>query len=202
MSRTILITGASSGFGEATARLLSQKGHRLILLARRLDRLEKLKSELEENILISQVDVTDKKQVTNLFANLPQEFKKIDILINNAGLARGLDLAQDAQVEDWEEMIDVNIKGLVYVTRAALEIMKARNSGLIINIGSVAAHAPYPKGNVYGATKAFVKQFSKNLRADLAGTNIKISNIEPGIAETEFSVVRFKGDTEAAKKSL
>ena len=199
-TKTILITGASSGFGEATARLLAKSGHKLILIARRKVRLEKLKAELKTEMHIQTVDVTKRKEVEQLFKNLPEEFKNIDILINNAGLAVGLDLAQDSDLDDWERMIDTNNKGLVYFTNFALKIMKQRNSGLIINIGSVAGSAPYPKGNVYGATKAFVRQFSRNLRADLAGTDIKVSNIEPGAAETEFSVVRFKGDVEKAKQ--
>lgn len=198
--KTILITGASSGFGEATARLLAQDGYKLVLIARRKERLEQLKTELKTEVHIQAVDVSNKKQVENLFKTLPENFKEIDILINNAGLAAGLDLAQDADIEDWEKMIDTNNKGLVYCTNFTLKNMKQRNSGLIINIGSVAGSAPYPKGNVYGATKAFVRQFSRNLRADLAGTDIKVSNIEPGAAETEFSIVRFKGNVELAKK--
>lgn len=199
-TKTILITGASSGFGEATARLLAEDGYRLILVARRKEKLEELKKTLNTEVYTRQVDVTDKKVVEDLFINLPEDFRNIDVLINNAGLAVGLDLAQDADLEDWERMIDTNNKGLVYCTNFALKIMKQRNSGLIINIGSVAGSAPYPKGNVYGATKAFVRQFSRNLRADLAGTDIKVSNIEPGAAETEFSVVRFKGDVAKAKQ--
>lgn len=199
MSKTILITGASSGFGESIARLLA-KDNKLILIARRKEKLEILKKELGTEIFIESVDVSNKDQVKKLFENLPEEFKNIDVLINNAGLASGLDLAQDADLEDWDKMIDTNNKGLVYCTHFVLKIMKERNSGVIINIGSVAGTMPYPKGNVYGATKAFVRQFSKNLRADLAGTDIKVTNIEPGAAETEFSIVRFKGDEEKAKK--
>ncbi len=199
MAKTILITGASSGFGEATARLLADGGHNLILVARRIDKLTKLAEELPAKTYVRQVDVTDKQQVADLFATLPAEFSGIDVLVNNAGLAAGLDLAQDADLADWEKMIDTNNKGLLYLTHFALKGMMDRNSGLIINIGSVAGSAPYPKGNVYGATKAFVRQFSRNLRADLLGTNVKISNIEPGVAETEFSMVRFKGDEQKAK---
>lgn len=199
-SKTILLTGATSGFGEATARLLSNEGYKLILVGRREDRLERLNNELETDVCTSKVDVSKKKQVEKLLNNLPEDFKKIDILINNAGLALGLDLAQEADIEDWEKMIEVNNIGLVYCTNFVLKDMVKRNSGLIINIGSVAGSAPYPKGNVYGATKAFVRQFSRNLRADLAGTDIKVSNIEPGAAETEFSIVRFKGDKKLAKK--
>lgn len=199
-TKTILITGASSGFGEATARLLSESGHRLILVARRKDKLEQLSKELKSEVYIHQADVTSREEVENLFKSLPEIFKNIDVLINNAGLASGLDLAQDADLDDWDKMIDTNNKGLVYCTHFALKNMKKRNSGLIMNIGSVAGSVPYPKGNVYGATKAFVRQFSRNLRADLVGTDIKVSNIEPGAAETEFSIVRFKGDLEKAKQ--
>jgi 3-hydroxy acid dehydrogenase/malonic semialdehyde reductase len=199
-TKTILITGASSGFGEATARLLSERGFRLILVARRIDKLEQLKKELKTEVYIHQADVTNRGEVEKLYSNLPENFKNIDVLINNAGLASGLDLAQDADLDDWEKMIDTNNKGLVYCTHFALKTMKEKNTGLIINIGSVAGSVAYPKGNVYGATKAFVRQFSRNLRADLAGTDIKVSNIEPGAAETEFSIVRFKGDIEKAKQ--
>ncbi|MCA9379864.1 SDR family NAD(P)-dependent oxidoreductase [Candidatus Dojkabacteria bacterium] len=199
-TKTVLITGASSGFGEATAKLLSESGYKLILIARRKDKLEKLKKELKTEVHIQQTDVTKRGEVEKLFNNLPANFKNIDVLINNAGLAAGLDLAQNSDLDDWEKMIDTNNKGLVYCTNFALKTMKVRNAGLIINIGSVSGSAPYPKGNVYGATKAFVRQFSRNLRADLAGTDIKVSNIEPGAAETEFSIVRFKGDSEKAKQ--
>ncbi len=198
--QTILITGASSGFGEAAARLLAQHNYKLILTARREDKLEKLKSELSIPVYIAKLDVTDKKSIDKFLKELPGDFKDIDILINNAGLSRGLDPAFEANIEDWDEMVDTNIKGLLYMTNKVLPSMKDRNSGYIINIGSVAGHAAYKGGNVYGATKAFVKQFSKNLRADLIGTDIRVTNIEPGMAETEFSVVRFKGDEEKAKK--
>lgn len=199
-SKTILITGASSGFGEATARVLSKDGYRLILVARRIEKLEKIKQELGGEVLIKKVDVTNKDEVQGLFNDLPEGFKDIDILINSAGLALGLDLAFDASLEDWERMIQTNNLGLIYCTHAALKIMKKRNTGLIINIGSTAGTTPYPKGNVYGATKAFVRQFSRNLRADLFGSDIKVSNIEPGAAETEFSIIRFKGDLDRAKQ--
>lgn len=196
--KTVLITGATSGFGKATAHLLAKKGYNLILVARRNELLEKLKAELETNVYIQKVDVTNKKEVGDLFSNIPKEFHPIDVLINNAGLAAGLDLSQDANLDDWEKMIDTNNKGVIYFTHFALKSMFKLNNGIIINIGSTAATSPYPKGNVYGATKAFVKQFSRNLRADLLGTNIKVTNIEPGAAETEFSIVRFKGNNEKA----
>ena len=199
-NKIILITGATSGFGKATAELLAKEGYKLILVARNNENLEKLKSELKTEVLISSVDVTDKKEVKELFDNLPSKFKDIDVLINNAGLALGLDVAPETNIEDWDTMVDTNIKGLMYFTRFVLDNMKIRNSGLIISIGSVASSVPYKGGNVYGATKAFVKQFSRNLRTDLLGTDIKITNIEPGMAETNFSNVRFKGDVEKAKK--
>jgi len=199
-SKTILITGASSGFGKATAQLLAKEGHKLILVARRKELLEKLKQELHTDVYIASVDVRDKNQVEEFFNNLPNAYKDIDVLVNCAGLARGLEVATEANIDDWELMVDTNIKGLLYFTRFALETMKTRNTGLIINLASVAAHVPYKGGNVYGATKAFVKQFSRNLRTDLFGTDIKVTNIEPGMAETEFSIVRFKGDLEKAKQ--
>lgn len=199
MSKTILITGASSGFGAAAARMLAAKGYKLILVARRLDRLEALKNELNTAVYVASVDVRDKHEVKMLFDTLPDEFKNIDVLVNNAGLAKGVATAQESDLEDWEVMVDTNIKGLLYFTRFALEVMKKNNSGQIINIGSVSAIAPYKGGNVYGATKAFVHQFTRNLRADLFGTNIRATNIEPGSAETEFSLVRFE-DAEKAKE--
>ncbi len=198
-AKTVLITGASSGFGEATARLLYKKGFNLILIARRIDKLEGLKNDLGENIHVAAIDVSKKEEVKKFFEELPENFRKIDVLVNNAGLAKGMERSFESSIEDWEEMVDVNIKGLLYTTRFALDLMKTNNSGLIINIGSVAASVPYTGGNVYGATKAFVKQFSRNLRTDLFGTDIKVSNIEPGMAETEFSKVRFRGDEEKAK---
>jgi 3-hydroxy acid dehydrogenase / malonic semialdehyde reductase len=197
--KTILITGASSGFGKATAELLAEQGHRLILVARRSDRLEQLRASLPVAVHTATVDVADKAQVQQFFDSLPDEFRSIDVLVNNAGRALGMAPAQDTDLEDWERMVDTNIKGLLYITRPTLDIMKARGDGLIINIGSVAAHLPYRGGNVYGATKAFVRQFSRNLRTDVFGTSIKVTNIEPGMAETEFSEVRFHGDTDKAK---
>ncbi len=196
--KTILITGASSGFGRASAQLLASDGHKLILLARRKNSLEELQQSLHTEVHIAAVDVTDKEQVAEFFDTLPEGFRNIDVLVNNAGLALGVAAAQDASLDDWEQMVDTNIKGLLYVTRPVLDVMKRRGEGLIINIGSVAGHLPYKGGNVYGATKAFVRQFSRNLRTDVFGTDIKVTNIEPGMAETEFSDVRFKGDTEKA----
>lgn len=199
MMKTVLITGASAGFGRATAELLAKEGHKLILVARREERLEELRKSLSAEVYTAAVDITDKAQVAALFAQLPEDFRSIDVVINNAGLALGLEPAPETKLEDWEQMVDTNIKGLLYMTRYALDNMKVRGQGMIINIGSVAGHVPYKGGNVYGATKAFVRQFSRNLRTDLFGTNIRVTNIEPGMAETEFSVVRFKGDDAKAK---
>jgi 3-hydroxy acid dehydrogenase/malonic semialdehyde reductase len=196
--KTILITGASSGFGRATAKLLAQEGHKLILLARREELLEELQQSLQTEVHIASVDVADRVQVSAFFESLPENFRDIDVLVNNAGLALGVTPAQDASLDDWEQMVNTNIKGLLYITRPVLDVMKHRGDGLIINIGSVAGHLPYKGGNVYGATKAFVRQFSRNLRTDLFGTDIKVTNIEPGMAETEFSDVRLKGDKEKA----
>jgi len=199
MKKTILITGASAGFGEACARKYRGPENRLILAARRLEKLEELQQELtdtESHLL--QLDVRDRNAVSDALANLPESLQAIDILINNAGLALGLEPAHEADLDNWENMVDTNIKGLVYCTRQILPGMVKRQLGHIVNIGSVAGSTPYPGGNVYGATKAFVKQFSNNLRSDLHGTPIRITNIEPGLAETEFSIVRFKGDTKRA----
>jgi 3-hydroxy acid dehydrogenase/malonic semialdehyde reductase len=196
--KTVLITGASSGFGKATAKVLAEKGYRLILVARRKEKLKELQNELKTETYGACVDVSDKKQVASFFEHLPEEFKNVDILINCAGLALGMNPVHEGKIEDWDTMIDTNIKGTVYFTRFSLVGMVKRNSGMIITLGSVAATIPYKGGNVYGATKAFIKQFSKNLRTDLFGTNIKVTNIDPGAAETEFSVVRFNGDQKKA----
>ncbi len=200
MTRTILITGASSGFGAACARAFAKEGARLVLVARRSGPLHDLQAELAHIVPVHAItlDVRDRKGVAAAFAGLPADFAKVDVLVNNAGLALGLEPAQAAELDDWEIMVDTNIKGVMYCTRALLPGMVARNRGHIINIGSTAGNWPYPGGNVYGATKAFVKQFSRNLRADLLGTRVRATNIEPGMAETEFSSVRFKGDTKKA----
>jgi NADP-dependent 3-hydroxy acid dehydrogenase YdfG len=202
MEKVVFITGASAGFGESCARLFVKNGFKLILCARRGDRLIKLQRDLggSEKVYIISLDVRNRDAVNTAIGELPDKFKAIDILINNAGLALGLSPAHEADLEDWETMIDTNIKGLIYLTRNILPGMVAKKQGHIINVGSTAGNWPYPGGNVYGATKSFVKQFSMNLRADLLGTNIRVTNIEPGLAETEFSIVRFKGDTERASK--
>lgn len=195
---TVFITGASSGFGAAAARLFAKDGARLVLCARRTDRLEALKAELDVPVHLLKLDVRGRADVETAFASLPADFAKIDILVNNAGLAQGLEPAPQADLDDWDRMVDTNIKGLMYCTRAALPGMVARKRGHIINLGSVAANYPYPGGNVYGGTKAFVKQFSLNLRAELLGQGVRVTVLEPGMCETEFSVVRFKGDESKA----
>ena len=197
----VLITGASSGFGAEMARKFVSQGHRVIAAARRTDRLSTLAKELGEPVLPIEMDVTHKASIDRALASLPAAWKPIDVLINNAGLALGLEPAHQAHLHDWDIMIATNCQGLVTVTRAILPQMVDRGSGLVINIGSVAGAYPYPGGNVYGATKAFVDQFTLNLRADLVGTGVRATNIAPGLAGgTEFSNVRFKGDDAAAAK--
>ena len=195
MNKTAFITGATSGFGWATAVALAKENYNLIILGRRATRLGELEKQIS-GVKIHKIaaDVRDKERIFSEIANLPDEFKNIEILVNNAGLALGQERVNDANLDDFETMIDTNIKGLVYVTKTVLPTMVAQKSGYIFNLGSVAGNWPYPGGNVYGGTKAFVKQFSLNLRNDLKGTNIRVTNIEPGIAKTEFSLVRFKGD--------
>ena len=202
MAKTILITGASSGFGEACARKFSSADYSLILVARNLDKLTQLANELGENssVYVAKLDVKDAKAIENFFSELPQKYQYLDILVNNAGLALGLEPAYKASIDDWEKMIDTNIKGLIKITRQVLPKMVEQDSGHIINIGSIAGSWPYPGGNVYGATKAFVQQFSRSLRADLLGKQIRVTNIEPGMAETNFSNVRMKVDENKAKK--
>ena len=199
--RIALVTGATSGFGEAFARRLLAAGARVIATGRRVERLAELEAELAtDRLLTRELDVRSQASVETLMAGLPADFEGIDILYNNAGLALGLGKAHEADLGQWETMIDTNVTGLVRVTRAVLPGMVARNRGDVVNISSVAASYPYPGGNVYGGTKAFVRQFSLNLRADLLGTKIRVTSIEPGMAETEFSVVRFSGDAAAASK--
>jgi NADP-dependent 3-hydroxy acid dehydrogenase YdfG len=195
---TVFITGASSGFGEASARRFGVAGSKLILAARRTDRLQKLKTELPVPVHTITLDVRDRSAVETAISELPSDFAQVDLLINNAGLALGTEPAQEADLENWEIMVDTNIKGLLYCTHALLKDMVKRDRGHIINIGSVAGTYPYPGGNVYGGTKAFVQQFSLNLRLDLLGTGIRVTDIDPGLAETEFSLVRYKGDAKKA----
>jgi 3-hydroxy acid dehydrogenase/malonic semialdehyde reductase len=197
----VLVTGASSGFGEAIARRFVREGHQVIAAARRTDRLAALAKELGPALTPTTLDVTSKVSIDAMLAALPSELRQIDVLVNNAGLALGLEPAQEAHLQDWETMIATNCQGLVWMTRALLPQMVARGSGLIINLGSVAGAYPYPGGNVYGASKAFVEQFTLNLRADLVGTGLRATNLAPGMSGgTEFSNVRFKGDDEAAAK--
>jgi len=205
MEHTVLVTGATAGFGEATARRFLAHGHKVIAVGRRVDRLEALKASLpadqQERLHTMAVDVCDSAKVDALAGALPAAFSKVTVLVNNAGLALGLEPAHKAFLEDWDRMIDTNIKGLVHMSRAFLPGMVERKCGHVINLGSVAANYPYPGGNVYGGTKAFVKQFSLNLRADLIGTPVRVTCIEPGMcAGTEFSNVRFKGDDDKAEK--
>jgi 3-hydroxy acid dehydrogenase / malonic semialdehyde reductase len=192
----ILVTGATAGFGRVIAQRFAADGARIIAAGRRSDRLEILRAELgAERVLPLTLDVRDRAAVASAIAGLPADWAEIDICVNNAGLALGLSGAQDADLDDWDAMVDTNIKGLMYVTRAVLPGMVARNRGHVINIGSTAGEFPYPGGNVYGASKAFVRHFSLNLRADLWGTKVRVTDIEPGlVGGTEFSNVRFHGD--------
>lgn len=195
----IFVTGATAGFGQSITRRFIETGHKVIATGRRAERLQALQAEYGDNLLPLQLDVRNRADIEQAIASLPAEWRDIDVLVNNAGLALGIEPAQKASVEDWENMIDTNNKGLVYMTHAVLPAMVARNIGHIINIGSVAGNWPYAGGNVYGATKAFVRQFSLNLRTDLHGTALRVTNIEPGlVGGTEFSNVRFKGDDNKA----
>ncbi len=202
MSLTVFITGATSGIGEATSRLFAKNKINLILCGRKAEKLANLKEELSKvtNVFTLQFDVRDQKEVQKAIDGLPQEFKEIDILINNAGNAHGLSAIQDGSIEDWDAMIDGNVKGLLYVSKAIIPQMVARKSGFIINIGSIAAKEVYPNGNVYCASKYAVDALNKGMRIDLNKHNIRVSAIHPGAVETAFSDVRFKGDTNKAKK--
>jgi 3-hydroxy acid dehydrogenase/malonic semialdehyde reductase len=191
---TVFVTGASSGFGAAVARRFAAEGARVIAAARRADRVKDLADELGPRVLPLILDVRGRAEVAAAVGALPAEFAAVDLLVNNAGLALGLNPAQDADLDDWDQMIDTNCKGLVYCTRAILPGMVARGRGHVINLGSVAGTYPYPGGNVYGGTKAFVHQFSLSLRSDLHGTGVRVTCVEPGMADTEFSLTRFSGD--------
>lgn len=203
-NKTVLITGATSGIGEATALTFANQNCNLIITGRRKERLTELKklivSKYKIKVLTLNFDIRKYSEVKKAINSLPSEFKNIDILINNAGLSRGLNKLQDGVLEDWEEMIDTNVKGLLYVTKEVLKVMLKNNSGHIINIGSIAGHEVYPAGNVYCASKHAVEAITKGLRMDLNGTNIRVSTIDPGLVETEFSIVRFRGDKKRAKK--
>ncbi len=193
--KTILVTGATAGFGAAFARRFVRDGHRVIATGRRVERLRALADELGPALFATPLDMTDAKAIAEFLPSLPEDWRRIDVLINNAGLALGLSPAWEASLEDWDRMIATNVTGLVHLTRAVLPQMVERNDGLVINLGSVAGDYSYPGGHVYGGTKAFVRQFSLNLRSDLVGLNVRVTNIEPGmVTGSEFSQVRFHGD--------
>jgi NADP-dependent 3-hydroxy acid dehydrogenase YdfG len=200
--RIVLITGASAGFGESTAREFARHGARLILIARRGERLARLATELKQSYgtetLCRTIDLRDLPGTAASLEALPAQWKKVDILVNNAGLSRGLGKLHEGSMEDWEEMIDVNIKGLLAVSRAVIPWMVERNCGHVINIGSIAGRDVYPGGNVYCATKYAVRALNRGMSIDLLGTPIRVSTVDPGLAETEFSLVRFRGDEERA----
>jgi serine 3-dehydrogenase len=202
--KTVLITGASAGIGAACARAFAREGGRLVLAARRTDRLQALAEELRaehgtECHLIA-LDVRDARAVAETLGGLPAEWAEVDVLVNNAGLGRGLEKVQEGTTEDWDVMIDTNVKGLLYATRALTPGMVARGRGHVVNIGSVAGHEVYPGGAVYCATKHAVDAITRGLRMDLLGTGVRVSTVDPGMVETEFSVVRFKGDEERARR--
>jgi NADP-dependent 3-hydroxy acid dehydrogenase YdfG len=203
MSRTlrgscVLITGASSGIGRACAEAFSAAGASLVLAARRVDRLKHLAGSLDTPVHVIELDVRDRPAVERAIEGLPAEWSQIDVLVNNAGLAAGLEPVQEGDPDDWDKMVDTNVKGLLYVTRAVLPGMLARNRGHVINIGSIAGHQTYPNGAVYCATKAAVDRITIGLRMDVLGTGVKVSTVDPGLVETEFSVVRFHGDADRA----
>ncbi len=195
----VLVTGASSGIGRATARLFSEQGARVIIAARRQDRLEELAAELKTESLVLPLNIRDRAEVEQAIASLPQGWSAIDILVNNAGLSRGLWKLHEGQPDGWEDMIDTNIKGLLWVSRAVIPGMLERGGGHVINIGSIAGHEVYPGGNVYCATKHAVNALTKGMRLDLVGTPVRVTTVDPGLVETEFSEVRFYGDKDRAK---
>jgi len=193
--KTLLVTGATAGFGEAIARRAIRDGHRVIATGRRVERLEKLAAELGSNLLPRPLDMMDVAAIAEFPSSLPEDWRQIDVLVNNAGLALGLGPAWEADLKQWDQMIATNVTGLAHMTRAILPQMVARNDGLIVNLGSVAGNYAYAGGHVYGGTKAFVRQFTQNLRSDLAGYNVRATDIEPGMCDgSEFSLVRFGGD--------
>ena len=200
----VAITGASSGIGASCAKMFAPKGASLILAARRREKLEAVAAEIRQTyqskVYLLEIDVSDRAMVETSIATLPEPWNEVDILVNNAGLSRGLDKLQQGKIQNWEEMIDTNLKGLLYVTRSLLPGMVERNQGHIINIGSIAGHQAYVGGNVYCATKAAVRTLSQGLKMDLLGTPIRVSCVDPGTVETEFSQVRFRGDTKKAEK--
>ncbi len=203
--QTVLVTGASSGIGLSCARKFAEAGARLILVARRLERIVALQKELKQgygtDVLTIELDVRERDDVEKKLSSLSREWQAVDVLVNNAGLSRGLDKLHEGSVDDWEEMIDTNVKGLLYVTRAIVPGMVARGKGTIINIGSIAGHEVYPRGNVYCASKHAVDALTKGLRLDLVDTPLRVCTVDPGLVETEFSNVRFHGDTQRAKQT-
>jgi 3-hydroxy acid dehydrogenase/malonic semialdehyde reductase len=201
MKLTAFITGATSGIGKATAEIFAKNNIRLILCGRRAVRLEKIQQELSKltEVTTLQFDISKRSEVENAIASLPEKFKKVDILINNAGNAHGLSTIQDGDIDDWDAMLDINVKGLLYVSKAIFPQMISRNNGFIVNIGSIAGKEVYPNGNVYCASKYAVNALNKSMRIDLNKHNIRVAAIHPGAVETEFSEVRFKGDSEKAK---
>jgi NADP-dependent 3-hydroxy acid dehydrogenase YdfG len=203
MNNTVFITGATSGIGEATARLLASRGYRLVICGRRIERLQMLKKELEKLTAIYTLnfDVSDKRSVMESVSTLPSEWNRIDILINNAGNAHGFDLFHESNMDDWEAMIDINVKGLLYVSKAIIPGMVEQRKGHIINIGSIAGKEVYPRGSVYCASKHAVDAINNGMRLDLNEYGIKVTEINPGMVETEFSLVRFKGDSEKARNT-
>lgn len=195
---TVLVTGATSGIGQACAEVFAGAGARLVACGRRRDRLEALARRLPAPVHVLPLDVRDRAAVESALASLPEAFARVDVLVNNAGLALGLESAYRASLDEWEQMIDTNCRGLVTLTRLVLPGMVERGRGHVVNVGSVAGSHPYPGGNVYGATKAFVHQFSQNLKADLAGTGVRVTSVEPGMTtDTEFSLVRLKDEDKA-----
>ncbi len=201
MNEIILVTGATAGFGYATAKKFAKDGYKVIITGRRKERLQEIENELTEmgtQVISLNFDVRNKKEVDSAISTIPSEWKNIDILVNNAGLAVGLSHIDTGETDDWDRMIDTNVKGLLYVTRAVAPLMVSRGKGHIINISSIAGSEIYENGNVYCATKSAVSSLSKAMRIDLVKHNIKVTNISPGMAETEFSIVRFKGDREKA----
>ncbi len=204
MNKIVLITGATSGIGEATALLLSRHNFDLILTGRRAEKLKKLKQKIESEsdtrVLTLNFDIRNRQETTTAIEDLPEEWKNIDILINNAGLAAGLSTIDEGSIDDWEQMIDTNVKGLLYISRAVSAKMAKRKQGHIINISSIAGKETYPSGNVYCATKHAVESLTKGMRLDLLQHGIKVSSVAPGAVDTEFSLVRFKGDKKRAEK--
>ena len=202
--KVVLITGASSGIGAATARAFAEHGARLLLCARRLDKLQAMEAELRDkgaaDVFVFELDVQDRDEVEGTLNTLPDAWSAIDILVNNAGLSRGLTKLWEDDVQNWEEMIDTNVKGLLYVTRTIVPGMVARDRGHVINLGSIAGHGVYPGGHVYCATKAAERSITEGLRIDLNGTPVRVTTVDPGMVETDFSNIRFRGDEEKAKK--